>query len=72
MYSRTLGASIRRAVYNALKLDFVGFQETKKENFGNSILKYINKDFIWHALPAKGTAGGILVGVNERKFDVIA
>jgi len=27
---------------------------------------------VWHFLPANGTAGGILVGVDERKFDVIA
>jgi exonuclease III len=54
------------------KLDFVGIQETKKEKFEESFLKYINKDFAWYALPAKGTAGGILVGVNERKLDVIA
>lgn len=54
------------------KLNFVGIQETKKEKFEESFLKYINKDFVWQTLPTRGTAGGILVGVNERKFDVIA
>jgi exonuclease III len=29
------------------KLDFVGFQQTKKENFNDSFLSYINKDFSW-------------------------
>jgi exonuclease III len=57
---------------NDNKLDFVGFQETKKDSFNESFLKYIRKDFVWHFLPANGTAGGILVGVDERKFDVIA
>jgi exonuclease III len=54
------------------KLDFVGLQETKKENFNDSFLSYINKDFSWQILPAKGTAGGILVGFNNRKLDVLA
>lgn len=27
------------------KLDFVGLQETKKESFDESFLKYISKDF---------------------------
>lgn len=53
-------------------LDFVGFLETKKETFADFFLNYEHKDFAWHALPAKGTAGGILVGLNERKFEVIA
>ena len=57
---------------NDNKLDFAGFQETKKESFNESFLNYINKDFVWHFLPANGTASGILVGVDERKFEVIA
>ena len=55
---------------NANKLDFVSFQETKKESFDDSFLTYANKDFVWHCLPAIGTAGGILVGLNSRKFEV--
>ena len=51
-------------------LDFVGFQETKKEIFSESFLKAINCHFIWHYLPAKSTAGGILVGFDDRKFEV--
>jgi mannosylglycoprotein endo-beta-mannosidase len=53
-------------------LDFVCLQETKKESFTESFLSYIHKDFCWHVLPAKGTAGGILVGFSERKFEVLA
>jgi hypothetical protein len=54
------------------RLDFMGFQETKKESFTDSFLNYVNKGFIWQILPVKGTAGGILIGLNEKKFDVIA
>lgn len=50
------------------RLDFVGFQETKKQNFQDSFLNYIHKDFAWQYLPA----GGILVGFNERKFEALA
>ena len=32
----------------------------------------MHKGFAWQTLLAKGTAGGILVGVNERKFETIA
>lgn len=52
----------------------VAFQETKLETFSNSFLKSIscNRDFIWHHLPANGTAGGILVGVDADIFEVIS
>lgn len=54
------------------KIDFVSFQETKKESFDDSFLGYVNRDFIWHCFPATGTTGGILVGLNSRKFEVLA
>jgi hypothetical protein len=55
------------------KIDFVSFQETtKKKSFDDSFLGYVNRDFIWHCLPATGTVGGILVGLNSRKFEVLA
>lgn len=57
---------------NNNKLDFVDIQETKKENFTDSFLNYINKDFSWSVLPAKGTAGGVLVGLKSRKCEVLA
>lgn len=31
---------------NDNKLDFVGIQETKKESFNESFLKYVHKDFV--------------------------
>jgi hypothetical protein len=60
-------------VINNNKIDFVGFQETKKEQISNSFLKAISGscDFNWHYLPAKGTAGGILVGFKADLFEVL-
>uniref|UniRef100_A0ACD5T970 Uncharacterized protein n=1 Tax=Avena sativa TaxID=4498 RepID=A0ACD5T970_AVESA len=57
-----------------LNVDYIGFQETKKENFSNSFLKSLlgNRNFGWNYLPAVGTAGGILVGINCDKFDIVA
>ena len=56
------------------KIEFIGLQETKKETIDSSFLKYIagNYDFNWFSLPAKGTAGGILVGFRSDLFDVIS
>jgi exonuclease III len=61
-------------VLSTHKIDFVGFQETKKESISNSFLKSIsgNVDFLWHYLPAKGTAGGILVGFKAALFEVLS
>ena len=52
----------------------VGFQETKKEEFSDSFLKSLvgNRNFSWHHLPAQGSAGGILMGVDLDLFDVIS
>ena len=57
-----------------LHVDYIGFQETKKENFSPSFLKGIlgNRNFTWNHLPAVGSAGGVLVGVNNDCFDVIS
>lgn len=53
-------------------LDFVGFQETKEESFEDSFLCSVNKYFVWHHLPAVGTAGGILVGLNSKTMEALA
>jgi exonuclease III len=52
----------------------VAFQETKKESFSASYLDSISigRNFVWNSLPAKGTAGGILVGVDSDLFEIIA
>jgi exonuclease III len=53
---------------------FVAFQETKKETFSNSYLDSISmgKFFVWNHLPSKGSAGGILVGVDSDICEVIS
>lgn len=54
-------------------MDFVGFSETKKENIDSKLLDRIagNKNFVWHQLPARGTAGGVLVGINGDLFEIV-
>jgi hypothetical protein len=44
------------------RLDFIGVQETKKEDFHPSFLKNLTLpiSFSWNFLPARGTAGGYL------------
>lgn len=53
---------------------YIGFQETKKEKCSNSFLKNLlgNRNFEWNWLPASGTAGGILVGVDLDIFNIIS
>jgi hypothetical protein len=47
-------------------VDFVGIQETKKEEFSQNFLKILVSPvvFSYYFLPAKGTARGILLGVR--------
>jgi exonuclease III len=56
------------------KVDYIGFQETKKEKFSKSFLKSSlgNRNFEWNFMPTVGTAGGILVGLNSDIFEVIS
>jgi hypothetical protein len=55
------------------KPDFIGFSETKKEDFSPGFLDGLTKSgcFSWNKVPAVGTAGGILLGINEEKFEVV-
>jgi exonuclease III len=54
-------------------LDFVGVQETKKEDFHPSFLKILTSpiNFCWHFLAANGTAGGVLICVREDVLSVV-
>lgn len=54
------------------KADIVAFQETKKEELSSAFLNSISKVFEWHHLPAIGSAGGILMGVDVDIFDILA
>lgn len=58
---------------NKTNASIIAFQETKKEVLSSTFLKSIsnNKNFIWHHLPTKGTAGGVLVGVDSDIFEVL-
>src|SRR3954465_7468243 len=76
--SRSLSAPGRQKFISEnispLKVDYIGFQGTKKDSFSNSFLKNLlgNRNFAWNFLPSQGTAGGILVGVNLDLFDVVS
>jgi exonuclease III len=52
------------------KLDFVGLQETKKETFTDGFLNTVCKGMSWNYKPAKGTSGGILVGLRTSCFTI--
>jgi hypothetical protein len=53
--------------------DFVGIMETKKNNLSTGFLKSLtsNIPFEWYHLEAQGSAGGILVGANTDKFNML-
>ena len=59
---------------NKTHANILGFQETKKETISDSYLKSLvgNRIFAWNSLPAIGSAGGILVGVDIDYFDIIS
>jgi exonuclease III len=52
------------------KLDFVGIQETKKDNIDDTMLNAICKNMDWNIAPAEGSAGGILVGFKNSSIEV--
>jgi hypothetical protein len=53
--------------------DIISFFESKKKDFSMIQLKQLDpyEKFTWNWLPAKDTAGGILVGVNSDMFEVV-
>jgi hypothetical protein len=55
------------------KLDFIALLETKRSEFNANELSHFraNKNFIWEWSPPNGGSGGILVGFNQDKFDVL-
>jgi hypothetical protein len=54
--------------------DTIALSETKKEDFSPGCLKSLANfhDFEWNWLRAIGTAGGILVGINLEKFEILS
>ena len=59
---------------NEHRPDFIALSETKKEDFTPSQLQTLDSQgkYFWNWLPAVGTAGGILVGINSDVFDVLS
>ena len=57
-----------------LQASVLDFRETKKEEFSDSYLKSLvgSRNFSWHHLPSKGSAGGILMGVDADLFEIIS
>lgn len=51
-------------------VDVVGIMETKKELLSEGLLRSLigNTPFSWNYLPARGSAGGILVGMNSDLY----
>jgi hypothetical protein len=49
------------------KLDFVGIQETVRQDYPTKFLKEISgeSEFHWDGIPARGRSGGILLGVMK-------
>lgn len=70
-----LGASIKEVNYSLLlilslriSLILLVSNRLKKKLLKFFFLSYINKDFVWNHFPTNGTEGGILVGLNNKKF----
>jgi hypothetical protein len=79
VHSGILGALIKKGRINCLnefissnRLDFFGIQETKKNKFDESLLNAISRDMAWNFIPAKETAGSILVGFKNLVLEVVS
>ena len=54
-------------------IDIICLQETKKTDFTKRFLNTISVKFnIWKWLPANGTAGGIMIGLNSNCFSILS
>ena len=54
------------------QLDFVGLQETIKNNFSKNELHNLfgGRNFLWEWIAPRGKSGGILVGINSDGFEL--
>jgi mannosylglycoprotein endo-beta-mannosidase len=74
---RVLGNPLAKCILKDIlgqnKIDVVGIQETKLESFPyrffSTLSSHINS---WYFKPSIGSAGGILVGINDNLFDVLS
>jgi hypothetical protein len=55
------------------RVDFVGVQKTKKDEFPGSFLKNLTcpASFSWEFLPTKKTAGAILQGARDDSLSIV-
>jgi exonuclease III len=71
---RGLNKTIRvKTVSDLIKmysLDFLGIQESKKENFSDAFLNAMDKIFCWKYVPANGS--GILMGFKSFVYDIVS
>ena len=58
---------------NANEVDFIGLQETMKSSYTPSFFRKLDphQRFMWDWNRSRGKSGGILLGVNRDKFDII-
>src|SRR3954471_15836318 len=56
------------------KVDFVGLQETMRQNFSRTDLQKLcaGRDFHWHHTQSRRKFRGLLLGVNYTTLDVIS
>jgi exonuclease III len=73
---RGLGKSKRRRLVKDIlsthNIDIISLQETKKEEFKNRTLKNLSINITkWLVLPSQGRSGGILLGINKGKLEIL-
>jgi hypothetical protein len=73
---RGLGKSKRRRLVKDIlsthNIDIISLQETKKEEFKNRTLKKLSINITkWLVLPSQGRSGGILLGINKGKLEIL-
>jgi hypothetical protein len=59
---------------NQHKLDFIGIQEREREKavIDDKLCDSICKNMNWNHVPAEGTAGGILVGFQNKSIEILS
>jgi hypothetical protein len=70
--NKTSRAKIVSDLIKMNSLDFLGIQESKKENFSDGFLNAIDKNFVWKYVPANGTTWGILMGFKSSAYGIIS
>lgn len=74
--ARGLGSSVKRRflsdIFFTKRIDIVGIQETKKDSFPVRMLNAFSSTISrWIFKSSQGSSGGILVSINETKFELL-